>query len=91
MRAAIIAGLMAVGMLAGCGGTEGDVGGPPELETRTDELPVCGPSGYEITYYAEPERLTYVGTIMCDCGSGIFAYGSRSPYFVRVSTGSCSG
>jgi hypothetical protein len=75
--------LLAAGLWMGCGGIEPREEPPAELATREDELPACG-NEYEITYYAEPEHLTWVGAIVCTCGSsGSQGFGGRSPYFVR--------
>jgi hypothetical protein len=82
--------LLAVGLLAGCGGVESTVDGQPSLETREDSLPACGWQQYLITYYAEPEHLTWVGEIVCECGSsGSTLQGRQSSYPVRVNGALC--
>jgi hypothetical protein len=90
----IVGALLCTGLLsAGCGGPELDAEAAPgaELESREDALPDCGVREYEITYYAEPELLTYVGNIVCTCNSsGSQVFGSRSPYFVRWNGAYCS-
>ncbi|WP_163997436.1 hypothetical protein [Pyxidicoccus caerfyrddinensis] len=90
----IVGAMLCAGLVsAGCGGPEVDaeVSTEAELESREDALPDCGGREYEITYYAEPEHLTYVGNIVCTCNSsGSQVFGSRSPYFERWDGALCS-
>ncbi|MHA7630210.1 hypothetical protein [Corallococcus sp. M7] len=86
MRAAIIAGMMAVGLLAGCGTSEGDRELPTDIGTRQDALPDCNGQDYVITYYEDPEHTIWRGEIICGCGFGdqSVLHGYRSAYFERV-------
>ncbi|RYZ39554.1 MAG: hypothetical protein EOO71_19695 [Myxococcaceae bacterium] len=84
MRKAIVAGLMAVGMLAGCGGAEDFDGGAADVATREDGLVACpGGRAFSRTYYANSDLRTAVGGYGCDCTTGGFSYGRRSDHVVE--------
>ncbi|MCY1002353.1 hypothetical protein OWM54_34890 [Myxococcus sp. MISCRS1] len=67
MRAGIMAGLLAMGLMTGCGGVEDDVS--VESETEAQAIPCRDITGrdYVITYYAEAAKLTKVGELQCGC------------------------
>jgi hypothetical protein len=90
MKGFIASALMAVGLLAGCESAEAPVDAQPGLEAREDALPSCGSREYVITYYAEPEHLTWVGEIVCTCDvPGSVLYGNQSQYPERVEGNFC--
>lgn len=67
MRANIVGGLLATGLLmAGCGGTE-PTQEESSLNTRKDELPDCYNQEYERVFYSEPEMINEVGWWWCNC------------------------
>ncbi|NMO15149.1 hypothetical protein HPC49_05830 [Pyxidicoccus fallax] len=81
MRAAIIGGVLAVGMLTGCGpGVEDS--DASELGAQEQEVTWCNASSYTIEYYAEPELINLVGTEVCSCFSPKFRTGVRTAYSV---------
>ncbi|MCY1043175.1 hypothetical protein OV208_17795 [Corallococcus sp. bb12-1] len=84
MRKTLIAGLMAVGMLAGCGGAEDFDGEAADLSTREDGLVRCpGNQASSITYYSGPDLRTIVGGYGCSCTTGASSFGRRSDYVVE--------
>ncbi|RYZ34266.1 MAG: hypothetical protein EOO71_39550 [Myxococcaceae bacterium] len=90
MRVTIIAGLMAVGLLAGCGGVENAVDEQDTLATREDALPFCGNQEFDRVYYAEPARTTEVGGWRCICDvSSPLQWGAKTGYYVDTQHLSC--
>ncbi|RKG92190.1 hypothetical protein [Corallococcus terminator] len=84
MRKAIVAGLMAVGMLAGCGGAEDIDGEAADVAAREDGLVACpGGQAFSRAYYADQDLRTVVGGYGCDCTTGGFSFGRRSMYVVE--------
>jgi|GEM_PF-3051077 len=86
-------GLVAGLLFTGCGGLEPAPEAIQEtgLESREDALPSCRTREYSITFYAEPELLTYVGQIVCACNSpGSQLIGRQSPYGERWEGAYCS-
>ncbi|RYZ35406.1 MAG: hypothetical protein EOO71_35540 [Myxococcaceae bacterium] len=88
MRAAIIAGLMAVVGLAGCGGAE-PIEEQDSLSTREDALPFCGNQSYWIDYYSDATLSTWVGFMACDCYETAYISGRRTQFAVTDYSSTC--
>ncbi|NMO17987.1 hypothetical protein HPC49_04690 [Pyxidicoccus fallax] len=93
MRASIIGGLLSVAVLAvGCGGAEVGIEETPELgQSEAAVLSyVCGVQNYDVTFYAEPERINVVGTGYCLCGSSLEVTGTKTNHYVKRNTPNCT-
>lgn len=77
----IIGAVLAIGLLAGCGGVETGMDEQSTLATREDKLPWCGDSQYDIRYYSEPELINQVGRTLCLCGTYERNFGNQTPYY----------
>ncbi|GMU03493.1 hypothetical protein KH5H1_76150 [Corallococcus caeni] len=80
MRKSLMGGLLAVGLLAGCGGVE-DLGQEPQLATREDELPYCEGFSF-VTYYSDATYSTQVGHGDCSCGHTLRVFGTKTDFAV---------
>ncbi|NOK16516.1 hypothetical protein [Corallococcus carmarthensis] len=90
MRMAIMAGLMATGLLAGCGGTEVQPDEQQTLATREDALPACGGKAFSRFYYSEPEMINEVGGWECDCSSSsAYVWGRTTAYHQDIGVTYC--
>ncbi|RKH38658.1 hypothetical protein [Corallococcus sicarius] len=90
MKKQLMAVLMGVGLLAGCGGVEADVDAPVDLATREDELPACGHQSYERVFYSEPEKINEVGWWICGCDSNTaWVYGKTTAYSTTFGATAC--
>ncbi|MCY1043250.1 hypothetical protein OV208_18175 [Corallococcus sp. bb12-1] len=78
MRKGIIGGLLAAGLLAGCGGIE-EVREQPQLGTREDELPFCEGFSF-VTYYSDATYSVEVGHGDCSCGHTLRVVGKKTDY-----------
>ncbi len=86
MRMDIVAGLLAVGLMTGCGGLQEEPSAG--LEAEAQALPSCRDitgRDYVITYYAEPARVTEVGQLLCGCSEPeTVLYGTKTVYYEKV-------
>ncbi|WP_426751947.1 hypothetical protein [Myxococcus sp. Y35] len=85
MRMGIMAGLLATGLMTGCGGVEEEAA--MGLETEAQAIPCRDFTGrdYVITYYAEPEKLTQVGQLQCGCSEPeTVLTGTKTLYYEKV-------
>ncbi|MBN8466242.1 hypothetical protein JYJ95_06945 [Corallococcus exiguus] len=90
MRSTLIAGCLAAGLLAGCGGMDDAVNEQPEPETRVGALANCGGRSYIITFYADPQHITWVGEMTCACEDPYAELiGFQSAYFERWDRAFC--
>ena len=80
MKAYVIAGALAAGLLAGCGGVEEDglEADSPNLATREDRLRCLSDS--VVAYYSDATYTTEVGRERCFCGSTPTRTGQRTQY-----------
>jgi hypothetical protein len=86
----IIGGLLAVGLLAGCGGTEAGMEEQSNLDSRKDELPGCGNREYLIDFYSDPGLTNHVGARWCNCGDTTAShYGGSSAYYEYAYDNAC--
>ncbi|HYO69711.1 MAG TPA: hypothetical protein VEU33_26905 [Archangium sp.] len=76
----IISGLLAMGLLAGCGGVV-DAEEPGQLATREDELPYCD-GAYTVIYHSDATYTTMVGHGDCSCGNTLRVFGQKTEYAV---------
>ncbi|MBL0692103.1 hypothetical protein [Comamonas sp. JC664] len=84
MRAGIMAGLLAVGLMTGCGGVEEEA---TTSETEAQAVPCRDFTGrdYVITYYAEAAKLTKVGEFQCGCSDPeAVLTGTRTLHYEKV-------
>ncbi|AKJ07197.1 Hypothetical protein AA314_08823 [Archangium gephyra] len=70
-------GLLAMGLLAGCGGVA-DAEEQP-FATREDELPYCD-GAYTVIYYSDASYTTAVGHADCSCGNTLRVFGQKTEY-----------
>ncbi|NTX17103.1 hypothetical protein HUA74_23455 [Myxococcus sp. CA051A] len=82
MRKSIMGGLLAVGMLAGCGGVD-NVGEDSQLGTRADELPFCEGFSF-VTYYSDATYSVQVGHGDCSCGHTLRVVGQKTDFAVYL-------
>ncbi|AEI66931.1 hypothetical protein [Corallococcus macrosporus] len=63
-----MSGLLAIGLLTGCGVEDSDMA---EMDTEAQAIPCRDFTGrdYVVTYYAEPAMLTKVGELQCGCST----------------------
>ena len=89
MKTYIIAGALAAGLLAGCGGVErnGLEAEQPSLASREDRL-LCI-TQYTIAYYSDATYTTQVGSEDCWCGNTPTRQGTRTPYRQVLQEESC--
>ncbi|MFY0568459.1 hypothetical protein ACN28E_32150 [Archangium lansingense] len=89
MKTYIVAGALAVGLLAGCGGVEEDglETEQPSLATREDRL-ICN-TQYIVVYYSDATYTTEVGVEHCWCGNTPTREGLRTSYRQVYSEESC--
>ncbi|ABF88664.1 hypothetical protein MXAN_3490 [Myxococcus xanthus DK 1622] len=85
MRTGIMVGLLAVGLMTGCGGIEEEAAAG--LETEAQAIPCRDITGrdYVITYYAEPAKVTKVGELLCGCSTPeTVLNGTKTSYYEKV-------
>ncbi|NVJ13116.1 hypothetical protein [Myxococcus sp. AM010] len=85
MRKGIMAGLLAAGLLTGCGGIEEEAAAG--LDTEAQAIPCRDITGrdYVITYYAEPAKFTKVGELLCGCSTPeTVLNGTKTYYYEKV-------
>ncbi|PTL79977.1 hypothetical protein [Vitiosangium sp. GDMCC 1.1324] len=80
MRKSIFGGLLAVGLLAGCGGVE-DVSEESQLSTRKDELPYCEGFSF-VRYYSDATYSVEVGHGDCSCGHTLRVVGTKTNFAI---------
>ncbi|MCP3168189.1 hypothetical protein [Myxococcus qinghaiensis] len=81
MRKSIIGGVLAVGMLAGCGGVDAVDEAP--LGTREDALPFCEGFSF-VTYYSDATYSVQVGHGDCSCGHTLRVVGQKTDFAVYL-------
>ncbi|WP_164003070.1 hypothetical protein [Pyxidicoccus caerfyrddinensis] len=96
MRTAIVAKLMAVGLLTSCGGFESTMDEEDALGTREDAVESCSGTAYDRTFYAEPAMVTIVGSWSCRCRGNYYdvpieRMGRMSTYFRDINVQVCEG
>lgn len=89
MKTYVVAGALAAGLLAGCGGVEEDglETEQPSLASREDRL-ICI-TQYTVVYYSDATYTTQVGVESCWCGNTPTREGLRTQYRQVIQEESC--